>query len=524
MFDQKLVVVVCLKVMKMFKNKGVAEGGTANANQASSSMHYASILFCFTSAFALLCHPVTLPHRDKLDYRGIKCFLLGYPPNSKGYTLYALDTQQVFHNRDVVFEEHIFPFKTPVASSAEKVGIFLVFCSSDEPAEVPLSNTHIESQASTTSDILSEQPSHVIPIPINEVVEFINTKRSTRSLAKPAWLKDYVLPKGSTSSVNNVSTNTKPNTPKDIYMQPPAGYTIASPRQVCKLKKSLYGLKQASRQWNHDLSKFLQSLEISSIKLALDKKFTINDLGLAQYFLGIEIYRTPQGTHLNKRKYILDLLHDAGLTATKPVVSPMPTNLKLSLGKGKLLTNLEAYTRLVGRLLYLTMTRPDISYVVQHLSQFVSAPTDLHMQAGLHLLKYLKGTVRKGLFYHVQPHLQITSFLDVDWAACLMTRRSLIGYCNYLGHSLVSWKTKKQPIISRSSTEAEYRAMAVTTCEILWLSFLLKDLHIRVKLPITLFCDNKSAQQVASNPCFHERSKHLDMDCHFIREKIQDGF
>lgn len=146
------------------------------------------------------------------------------------------------------------------------------------------------------------------------------------------------------------------------------------------------------------------------------------------------------------------------------------------------------------------------------------------MQAGLHLLKYLKVSVSKCLFYPVQPHLHITGFSDADWAACLMTRRSLTGYCIFLGHSLVSWKTKKQPTVSRSSTEAEYRAMAVTTCEIMWLSFLLKDLHIPVKLPITLFCDNKSAQQLAANPCFHDRSKHLDMDCHFTREKIQEGF
>ncbi|GKA84287.1 hypothetical protein Tco_0805882, partial [Tanacetum coccineum] len=139
-------------------------------------------------------------------------------------------------------------------------------------------------------------------------------------------------------------------------------------------------------------------------------------------------------------------------------------------------------------------------------------------------LRYLKGSVGKGLFYQVQPHLHITGFSDANWVDCLMTRKSLTGYCIFLGHSLVSWKRKKQPIVSRSSIEAEYRAMAVTSCEILWLSFLLKDLHIPVKPSITLFYDNKSAQQLVANPCFHERSKHLDMDCHFIREKIRDGF
>ncbi|GJW58523.1 RNA-directed DNA polymerase [Tanacetum coccineum] len=227
---------------------------------------------------------------------------------------------------------------------------------------------------------------------------------------------------------------------------------------------------------------------------------------------------------LNQRKYILDLLTDARLTAAKPSFFPLPTQLKLSFDKETPLGDVCVYRRLVGRLLYMTMTRRDTSYDVQHLSQFVSAPKDVHMHAAIHLLKYLKGTISKGLFYHVQPHLQMTGFSDADWASCLMTRRSLNGYCIFLGHSLVSWKTKKQPTVSKFFTEVEYRSMAATTCELLWLSFLLKDLHIQVKLPVTLFCDNKSAKQIATNPCFHDRTKHLDIDCHFIRDKIQEGF
>nr|GEX54577.1 uncharacterized mitochondrial protein AtMg00810-like [Tanacetum cinerariifolium] len=187
---------------------------------------------------------------------------------------------------------------------------------------------------------------------------------------------------------------------------------------------------------------------ISQTKAALDAKFTIKDLGLAKYFLGIEIASLTQGTYLTQRKYILDLLHDAGLTASKLVDSPLPPKLKLTLRKGPSKSAPNKYRRLVGKLLYLTMTRPDISYDVQHLSQFVSCPTDSHMQAAIHLLKYLKGIILKGLFYHVQPLLKVTGFSDADWASCLMTRKSLTGYCIFLGHSLVSWKTKKQVTVS----------------------------------------------------------------------------
>nr|GFB38132.1 retrovirus-related Pol polyprotein from transposon TNT 1-94 [Tanacetum cinerariifolium] len=174
--------------------------------------------------------------------------------------------------------------------------------------------------------------------------------------------------------------------------------------------------------------------EIINLKHALDKKFTIKDLGLAKYFLGIELCCTPTGTHLNQRKYIVDLLYDVGLTAAKPAEFLLPTELKISLEKGTPLKDLSSYKRLVRRLLYLTMTMLDISYAVQHLSQFVSAPTDPHMQAAMHLLRYLKGTTSKGLFYPVQPHLQITGFTDADWASCLMTKKSLTGYCIFLGH------------------------------------------------------------------------------------------
>ena len=263
---------------------------------------------------------------------------------------------------------------------------------------------------------------------------------------------------------------------------------------------------------------------IEDTKKALDHKFTIKDLGLARYFLGIELCSTEHGTYLHQRKYVLDLLKDAGLTAAKPTSFPLPQNLKLSLDKGNLISDPESYRRLVGRLLYLSMTRPDISYTVQHLSQFVSSPKEPHLQAAMHLLRYLKGSINKGLFYPVQDNLKVAGFSDADWASCLMTRKSLTGYCIFLGHSLGSWKTKKQATVSRSSTEAEYRSMAATTCELVWLAYLLKDLHIPVQVPITLFCDNKAAQQIAANPCYHERTKHLDIDSHFTRDKVQEGF
>ncbi|GKB56700.1 uncharacterized mitochondrial protein-like protein, partial [Tanacetum coccineum] len=138
------------------------------------------------------------------------------------------------------------------------------------------------------------------------------------------------------------------------------------------------------------------------------------------------------------------------------------------------------------------------------------------------LVEVFEGTISKGLLYPVQPPLQMNDFSNTDWAACLMSRSSLTGYYIFLGHSLVSRKTKKQATVSRSSIEAKHRCKAATTCELLWLSFLLKELHIQGHLLVALFCDNKYAQQLAANPCFHDRTKHLDIDRHFTSDKVQE--
>ena len=186
---------------------------------------------------------------------------------------------------------------------------------------------------------------------------------------------------------------------------------------------------------------------------------------------------------------------------------------------------LEKYKKLVGKLLYLNFTRPDISHVVQKLIQYLNCPTDVHWKAAIHVLKYLKGTPLKGLFFESKNEdITISAFSDSDWASCKDTRRSLTGYCIFLGSSLISWKTKKQNTVSRSSCEAEYRSLASTVCELLWVSYILRDMDIKMKIPVTLWCDNKAAIHITENPIFHERTKHLDIDCHLVRDQFKLGF
>jgi hypothetical protein len=348
---------------------------------------------------------------------------------------------------------------------------------------------------------------------------------------------------------------------EEVYMKPPPGLPLQQENLVCKLQRSLYGLKQASRQWNAKLTEtlissgFIQSKadyslftkktsrgftailvyvddlvlggtdieEINQLKSMLDQKFSIKDLGQLKYFLGFDVARTKAGIALCQRKYTLDLLADAGLLAAKPCSTPMQPQLQLHKSSGTPLTDPTTYRRLIGRLLYLTHSRPEISYAVSKLSQFLDAPTDTHMLAGLHVLRFLKNHPGQGLFFSASSPLTLKGYSDSDWGACPDTRRSTTGFCFFIGTSLVSWKSKKQNVVSRSSSEAEYRALAQATCEGQWLLYLLRDFLVSHDNPIVLYCDNKSALHIVANPVFHERTKHIEIDCHVVRDKIQSN-
>jgi len=256
---------------------------------------------------------------------------------------------------------------------------------------------------------------------------------------------------------------------------------------------------------------------ISQLKQHICHHFQTKDLGKLRYFMGIEVAQSNHGIVISQRKYALDLLEEIGLLNSKSVETPIDPNAKLLPSQGELLSDPKKYRRLVGKLNYLTLTRPDISFAVSVVSQFLNSPCVDHLNAVTRILKYIEGSPRKGLLYGHNDHTGVVCYTDADWAGSPLDRRSTSGYCVSIGGNLISWKSKKQHVVARSSVEAKYRAMALAACELIWLKQLLKELQFGEVTQMTLICDNQVVLHISSNPIFHERTKHIEIDCHFVR-------
>jgi histone deacetylase 1/2 len=351
---------------------------------------------------------------------------------------------------------------------------------------------------------------------------------------------------------------------EDVYMQQPPGFEDARyPSYVCKLQRSIYGLKQSPRAWYARLSQRLHELGFVSSKAdtslfifsrdgvqiymlvyvddiviagstpevvdrlvrSLMDTFPIKDLGKLDYFLGLEASYNSGGMMLTQRKYALDLLHRVNMENCKSTSTPLSTSESLSRVSGTMLGSEDSfrYRSVVGGLQYLTLTRPDISFAVNKVCQFLSQPTDVHWEAVKRILRYVKGTLQTGLCFRKSASTGVSIFTDADWAGCVDDRRSTSGYAIFVGPNLISWSSKKQPTVSRSSTEAEYKALANGAAEAIWISSLLKELGVpRQRTPI-LWCDNLGATYLTANPVFHARTKHIEIDFHFVRERVAKG-
>ena len=233
--------------------------------------------------------------------------------------------------------------------------------------------------------------------------------------------------------------------------------------------------------------------------------------------------QSDKGIFLSQRKYALDLLQEIGMSTCQPTNTLMEEGLKLCVESNQVPVDKGRYQRLVGRLMYLAKTRPDLAYALSIVSQFMHNPREQHMNAVMHILRYLKSAPRKEILFTKNVDCQsVDAYTDSDWAGAIDDRQSTSGYFTFVGGNLVTWRSKIQNVVARSSAEAEFRGMALGVCEALWLSLLLRDLRYPPRQPIRLYCDKKATCDIAHNPIQHDRTKHVEVDRFFIKEKLDE--
>eukprot|EP00253_Pinus_taeda_P007915 PITA_07915 len=288
---------------------------------------------------------------------------------------------------------------------------------------------------------------------------------------------------------------------EEIYMEQPIGFIQTDSSLVCRLKKSLYGLKQAPRVWYAKMDSFL--LESGFSRCYSDNTVYTKKVGNSLIILVL---------------YVDDLI----LTDCKPAPSPFQSGVKLSVSCTSPEVDATLYRQLVGKLLYLTHTRPDLSFAVGLVARFLQNPRESHWKAAKRILRYVRGTIQFGIHYSAKATPLLVGFTDSDWAGDPDDRKSTAGYVFTLGSGPITWACKKQAAISLSSAEAEYRGAVEASKEALWLRQILSEFGFEQQHPPTLWCDNQSAIQLCKDPVQHQRSKHIELHMHFIRKLIHD--
>ncbi|GKB11114.1 retrovirus-related pol polyprotein from transposon TNT 1-94 [Tanacetum coccineum] len=348
---------------------------------------------------------------------------------------------------------------------------------------------------------------------------------------------------------------------EEVYVSQPEGFVDPDrPHHVYRLKKALYGLKQAPRAWYDTLSKFLLAQGFSKgvvdptlfirktgkhtlhVQIYVDdiifastdpkdcdrfsnemsSKFQMSMMGQISFFLGLQISQNPRGIFINQSKYANEILKKFDLHKSDPVDTPMVERTKLDEDLSGIPVDQTQYRSMIGSLMYLTASRPDLVFAVCMCARYQSKPTKKHLEAVKRVFRYLQGSINMGLWYPKDTAMALTAYADADHAGCQDTRRSTSGSAQFLGDKLVSWSSKKQTSTSISSTEAEYIAMSGCCAQILWMRSQLSDYGFAYN-HIPLYCDNKSAIALCYNHIQHSRSKHIDIRHHFIREQVEKG-
>eukprot|EP00253_Pinus_taeda_P002279 PITA_02279 len=273
---------------------------------------------------------------------------------------------------------------------------------------------------------------------------------------------------------------------EEVYIEQPLGYEKkGQEHKVCRLKKALYGLKQAPRAWYSRIDFYLLENEfdkcnddylIKNFKSVMKEEFEMTDMGLLRYFLAIEVDQNESGIFISQAKYVNEVLGRFNMQDSKAAVTPTVMGLKLIKEDISKDFDPSLYKSIVGSLMYLTATRPDIMFAVSLISRFMERPKEAHWQATKRILRYVKGTKRFGILYTSSKSSDLVGYTDSDWAGSVDDRKSTSGYVFHMGSGAISWASKKQSIVALSTTEAEYVAATAAACQVVWMRRMLRSL------------------------------------------------
>jgi hypothetical protein len=348
---------------------------------------------------------------------------------------------------------------------------------------------------------------------------------------------------------------------EEVYVdQPPRFDVQEQPAKVYQLKKALYGLNQAPRAWYSKIDTYLiksgfsrsqneptlytktdqhgkilivclyvddmiytGNLELTNFKHAIKYEFEMIDLGIMKYFLGIKVDQSTNGIFVCQKKYATDIIKRLCMEECNPAETPIPLGTKLSKKYEGPIVDPTLYKILVGSLLYLTTTRPNIMYAASLVSRYMESPKDSHWKMVKQILRYVAGTLNFGLWYTQSDDNHLSGHTDSDFASNLDDRKSTSGHVFHLGTNLISWASKKQPTVSISSAEEEYFIATSASGQAMWLRRILKDMSHIEKDQTPIFCDKTSTIALSKNHVFHKKTKHIDTRFHFIRELVNNG-
>ncbi|GKV48172.1 hypothetical protein SLEP1_g54998 [Rubroshorea leprosula] len=349
---------------------------------------------------------------------------------------------------------------------------------------------------------------------------------------------------------------------EEVFIHQPPGYVKAgNEHKVYKLKRALYGLKQAPRAWYSRIESYFlkegfekcpyeHTLFIKSedgkmlivclyvddliytgndmvmfdkFKKSMMAEFEMSDLGLMHYYLGIEVNQSAAGIFISQKKYVQDILDRFRMKNCNPVSTSIEPGLKLVKNPGGKGINNTLYKQIVGSSMYLTATSPDIMHAVSLISRYIDCPKEVHLLAAKRILKYLQGTAEYGLFYKNGEKSELFGFTDSDFARDLDDRKSTSGYVFIMGTAAISWTSRKQSIVTLSTTEAEFVAATTCACQAIWLRKVLEELQVKQEGPMLIFCDNSSTIKLSKNLVLHGRCKHMDVRFHFLRDLTNEG-